>query len=122
MAEGHNEEALRDFQSERVNNQCTLCGTFEVAAAFAKLNQPDSARAYYEEYLKGEDGFRIRQDLDHLAATYQRLGELYEAKGDRANARENYEKLLDLWKTADPELQPIVTDTKERVARLSGEH
>ncbi|HEY7861163.1 MAG TPA: protein kinase, partial [Gemmatimonadaceae bacterium] len=111
MAEGRNEEALRDFQETRVNNLCTLCGTFEIAATFAKLNQPDSARAYYEEYLKGADGFRMREDVDHLAATYQRLGELYEAKGDRATARADYEKLLDLWKTADPELQPIVADT-----------
>jgi tetratricopeptide (TPR) repeat protein len=122
MAGGRNEEALRNFQAERVDNPCTLCGTFEVAAAFAKLNQPDSARAYYEEYLKGADGFRLHEDIDHLAATYQRLGELYEAKGDRAKALENYEKLLDLWKTADPELQPIVADTRQRVGRLSGEH
>ncbi|MFI5243410.1 MAG: tetratricopeptide repeat protein, partial [Gemmatimonadales bacterium] len=121
MAEGRNEESLKDFQAERADNTCTLCGTFEVAAAYAKLNQPDSARAYYGEYLKGADGYRQREDIDHLAATYQRLGELYEAKGDRAKARESYGKLLDLWKTADPELQPIVADTKERVARLREE-
>ena len=122
MAQGRYDEALRNFQATRVDNPCTMCGAFEVAAAFAKLGQPDSARAYYEEYLKGADAFRLRVDADHLAATYQRLGELYEAKGDRAKARENYAKLLDLWKTADAELQPIVKDTKERVARLSGEH
>jgi tetratricopeptide (TPR) repeat protein len=106
----------------RVNNVCILCGTFEMAEAFAKLGQPDSARAYYERYLATGGAFRVRSDMDHLAATYQRLGELYEAKGDRAKAREYYVKLLDLWKTADPELQPIVKDTRERVARLSGEH
>jgi tetratricopeptide (TPR) repeat protein len=122
MAQGRYDEALRNFQATRVDNPCTMCGTFEVAAAFAKLGQPDSARAYYEEYLRGGDAFRLRTDADHLAATYQRLGELYEAKGDRAKARENYAKLVDLWKTADPELQPIVKDTKERVVRLSGEH
>ena len=122
MAEGRYAEALKNFQATRVDNSCTLCGTFEVAAAFAKLGQQDSARAYYEEYLKGADGFRLRVDADHLAATYQRLGELYEAKGDRAKARESYAKLLDLWKTADPELQGIVRDTRERVARLNGEH
>jgi tetratricopeptide (TPR) repeat protein len=122
MAEGRYDEALKNFQATRVDNGCTMCGTFEVAAAYAKLGQPDSARAYYEEYLRGADGFRLRVDADHLAATYQRLGELYEAKGDRAKARENYAKLLDLWKTADPELQPIMKDTRDRVARLSGEH
>jgi tetratricopeptide (TPR) repeat protein len=122
MAEGHFDEALKNFQAMRVDNQCILCGTFEVAAAFAKLSQPDSARAYYEQYLKSGGAFRARLDMDHLAATYQRLGELYEAKGDRARAKEYYEKLLDLWKNADPELQPIVKDTRDRVARLSREH
>jgi tetratricopeptide (TPR) repeat protein len=68
------------------------------------------------------DFARIRLDADHLASAYQRIGELYEAKGDRAKAREYYAKLLDLWKTADPELQPIVKDAKERVARLSAAH
>jgi tetratricopeptide (TPR) repeat protein len=122
MAEGHFDEALKNFRAMRVDSPCMLCGTFEVAEAFAKLGQPDSARAYYEEYLVTGGIFRMRADADHLAATYQRLGELYEAKGDRAKARDYYAKLLDLWKTADPELQPIVKDTKERVARLSGEH
>jgi hypothetical protein len=53
---------------------------------------------------------------------YQRLGELHESMLDRARARESYAKLLDLWKSAAPELQPIVKDARERVARLSGEH
>jgi tetratricopeptide (TPR) repeat protein len=122
LAQGHFDEALKNFQQMRVTNVCALCGTFEVAQAFAKLGQPDSALAYYEQYVSRGDAFRARVDADHLAATYQRLGELYEAMGDRAKAREYYAKLLDLWKTADPELQPIVRDTRERVARLSGEH
>ena len=104
------------------DQQCAGCGDFESAEAFAKLNQPDSARARYEKYISTGGLNRMRLDSDHLAATYQRLGELYEAKGDRAKAREYYGKLLDLWKTADPELQGIVRDTKERVGRLSGEH
>ena len=122
LAQGHFEEALKNFQQMRVMNVCALCGTFEIAQAFAKLGQPDSALAYYEQYVSRGDAFRVRVDTDHLAAAYQRLGELYEAKGDRAKARDYYAKLLDLWKTADPDLQPIVRDTKERVARLSGEH
>ncbi len=77
---------------------------------------------YYERYSRSGGAFRSIPRRDHLAATYQRLGELYEAKGDRAHARENYVKLVELWKNADPELQPIVKDAKERVARLSGEH
>jgi eukaryotic-like serine/threonine-protein kinase len=119
LADGRPDEAIKYFRQARVENQCVTCGAFEAAEAFAKLGQPDSAMAYYEQYLSTGGPMRVRQDADHLAATYQRLGELYEAKGDRAKARDYYAKLLDLWKTADPELQPIVKDTKERVARLS---
>ena len=122
LAQGHFEEALKNFQQMRVANVCASCGTFEIAQAFAKLGQPDSSLAYYDQYVSRHDAFGVRVDADHLASAYQRLGELYEAKGDRAKARDYYAKLLDLWKTADPELQPIVKDTKERVARLSGEH
>jgi len=77
---------------------------------------------HYQQYLSTGDFARVRTDADHLALAYQRIGKLYEAKGDRARARESYAKLQDLWKTADPELQPIVKDARERVARLSGEH
>jgi tetratricopeptide (TPR) repeat protein len=122
LTEGHYEDALKNFRQMRVENLCVSCGTFEIAQTFAKLGQPDSALAYYQQYLSRPDFARVRLDSDHLASAYQRLGELYEAKGDRAKAREYYAKLLDLWKTADPELQPIVKDTRERVARLSVAH
>ena len=119
LADGHFADALRNFQQMRVGNACPTCGIFEAAQAYAKLGQADSALANYERYVSQGDLFRVRLDGDHLAAAYQQLGELYEAKGNRVKAREYYAKLLDLWKTADPELQPIVKDTKERVARLS---
>jgi eukaryotic-like serine/threonine-protein kinase len=122
LADGHFPEALKNFRQMQVANPCIVCGTFEIAQAFAKLGQPDSALAYYQQYVSVTDFARIRLDADHLASAYQRIGELYEAKGDRAKAREYYAKLLDLWKTADPELQPIVKDAKERVARLSAAH
>jgi hypothetical protein len=85
---------------------------------YTKSGQPDSALAYYERYVGTGDASRVFADANYLAASYQRLGELYEAKGDRKRALEYYEKLIDLWKNADPELQPIVKDVKQRVSRL----
>jgi hypothetical protein len=46
---------------------------------------------------------------------------LYAARGDRAKARENYGRFVDLWKDADPELQPIVASARAALKRLSGE-
>jgi len=122
LARGKYAEAIADFQAQHSDNLCTGCGRFEIAQAFTKLGQPDSAIAYYRFTLDTAGTFRVFGDAINLAATYQRLGELYETKGDRKRAVECYEKLIALWKNADPELQPIVKDAKERVARLSGEH
>ena len=53
------------------------------------------------------------------AGALQRLGELYEAKGDAANAAKAYREFIELWKNADPELQPRVAEAKRRLAKLA---
>jgi tetratricopeptide (TPR) repeat protein len=50
--------------------------------------------------------------------SFYMLGKIYQEKGDKTKAIENYEKFLDLWKDADPGL-PEVEDAKERVASLT---
>jgi DNA-binding SARP family transcriptional activator len=55
------------------------------------------------------------------ARTLYRLGELYEEKGDRVKAADRYAEFVKLWKRADPELQPKVTEAKQRLEALSGE-
>ncbi|MBI2403696.1 MAG: hypothetical protein HYV20_13370, partial [Gemmatimonadetes bacterium] len=40
---------------------------------------------------------------------------------DREKAIEYYNRFVELWKGADPELQPPVRDVKQRMARLVGE-
>jgi hypothetical protein len=47
-----------------------------------------------------------------------RLGELYEGKGDRAQAMEWYQRFIDRWRTADPVHQGRVTEARTRLARL----
>ena len=121
-AKGRYAEAASAFRATGQDNLCANCGLFDLAQTYIKLSQPDSARVAFERYDNLGGTFRVISDANYLAASYQRLGELYEAKGDRAKARDYYEKLIALWKDADPELQPIVRDAKARVARLSGEH
>ena len=57
-------------------------------------------------------------DPAFLARTYLRLGELYEAKGDRAKSMDYYTKFIDLWKDADIELQPTVAEARRRLDKL----
>lgn len=52
------------------------------------------------------------------ARTRQRLGELYESKGDLKKAGEHYARFIELWEKADPELQPAVKDARARLAAI----
>jgi hypothetical protein len=49
----------------------------------------------------------------------KRLGELYDSKGDTANAVKHYGAFTDLWKNADPDLQPVVATVKKRLGELA---
>jgi DNA-binding SARP family transcriptional activator len=53
-----------------------------------------------------------------LAPAHKRLGELYEAKGDTKRAAAHYASFVELWKNADPDLQPKVTEVRARLERL----
>ena len=55
------------------------------------------------------------------AIILRRLGELYEERGDSERAVEHYADFVELWENEDPDLQPIVEDAGERIARLVGE-
>jgi len=93
---------------------------YELARTFDDMNQPDSALAAYETYVTApEPGPAGRQW--YLAAAYRRLGSLYEEKGNKDKALEYYGKFTALWKDADPDLQPAVTEVKQRMSALVGE-
>ncbi|MBI3981952.1 MAG: hypothetical protein HY337_03515 [Gemmatimonadetes bacterium] len=94
----------------------------ELARAYDLADQRDSALAVYERAIAAPEPFKfVDADFDRLGPTYKRMGELYEARGDRQKALDSYGKFVDLWKDADAELQPLVTDVKARIARLVGE-
>ena len=119
--QGNYPEAIAQYAAGRTESGCPVCGLFEVAGIYEKMGQTDSALAAYEQLVAQPVPYRWGTDAYALAPTYQRLGELYEARGDRAKARDYYGRFVDLWKNADPELQPAVRDVRQRIARLTGE-
>ena len=118
------QEAIVGYRAwtERAENPAD--GLFELATAYERARQPDSALAVYERTVSAA-GVRAPLvlfdpvDAHAVAATLRRLGELYAARGDHAQAREYYGRFVDLWKDADPELQPLVVDARAALRHLS---
>jgi tetratricopeptide (TPR) repeat protein len=88
------------------------------ARLYQQMGATDSAVAVFERYFAFQ-GDRGDEWVARFAADLRRLGEAYESKGERAQAIGAYGKFVELWKDADPELQPMVKDARERIARLS---
>ena len=119
MAERRYLDSAHESEAADIGN-CTICRLPATGLAFDMAQMPDSAIAAFTRYVNSSSVLqRFGQDRFFLAGSYKRLGELWEAKGDRAKAAHYYAKFLDLWKNADPALQPQVTDVRKRLARLS---
>lgn len=125
LAEGRTAEAIAAFRSATFSDSGQVepigwGGThLRLARAFDKANQPDSALARYEEFQTP----LVRAAAAAFTPTAlpiatRRRGELYEAKGDIANAIKSYEEFVTLWKDADADLQPQVAEIKARIAKL----
>ena len=126
LAEGKPLEALAELRASEITvdgpvNACPICLSPALGRAFDKANMPDSAIFWFEHYLETPMAQRLNFDLDvtTVPGATRRLGELYEAKGDYSKAAAYYQKFVDLWKNADPELQPQVTEIRQRLARLA---
>jgi tetratricopeptide (TPR) repeat protein len=63
----------------------------------------------------------VPAELAYLAPVHLRQGEIHERLGDRERAAEHYGLFLRLWEHCDPELQPLVSDARSRLARLVAE-
>ena len=99
--------------------QCTTCAAPLIAFAYDNANQLDSARIEYTKYVESTSILgRFGNDGIFLAGAYKRLGELWEAKGDKVKAAGYYTKFVTMWKDADPELQPKVSEVRKRLIRL----
>ncbi|HKP16347.1 MAG TPA: hypothetical protein VJT85_09780, partial [Gemmatimonadaceae bacterium] len=118
LAEGKYAEAQTYLRfTEREG--CPICGLAMLGRSYDLAGVPDSAIAVFERYLDTPWLDRSEADGAYLAGIHKRLGELYEAKGVRDKALQHYRAFIELWKDADPVLQPKVTDARQRVASLT---
>jgi tetratricopeptide (TPR) repeat protein len=122
-AEGRNRDALAAYrQWYEETGECGNCGLYEMATVYDHLNLADSAQMMLQRAIDvpTAQGRAFHEPIT-LAPTYKRLGELYEARGDRKKAAEYYGRFVELWKDSDAQLQPSVREVRGRLAHLSQE-
>jgi tetratricopeptide (TPR) repeat protein len=101
---------------------CGQCAALQTGRLYDLAGREDSALALYERGVPYPgDADRIWEDGFVLPRAYKRLGELYEKRGNRAKALEYYGRFVELWRDADPALQPAVREVRQRMAELSAE-
>jgi tetratricopeptide (TPR) repeat protein/TolB-like protein len=128
LAEGRYAAAASEYRAAGdAPAYCYVCLWPREADAQDRAGNADSAIALLARYIRTPDGESVASpwdaqpgaDASYLAASYKRLAELWEQKGDRDKALGYYASFADLWKNADPELQPKVAEVRKRIARLS---
>jgi len=133
LAERRPRDAIDEFRrgdrrADGPVEECPLCIYVALGRAFDQLQMRDSAIAMLEQYVATPSwsrlGFAVGRisfagDPLFLSAAYKRLGELYDETGDREKAVSYSTKFVELWKGADPELQPRVRDARARLVRLT---
>ncbi|HXV85434.1 MAG TPA: protein kinase [Gemmatimonadales bacterium] len=120
LAEGNPREGLERMRTGVNGWACEPCGKVAMASAHDLAGNADSSLHYWEGYVGTKWGIPSI-DSGALPMAYRRLGELYQAKGDRQKAAQYYGEFVALWKDADAELQPVVNEVKQRMAGLVGE-
>jgi tetratricopeptide (TPR) repeat protein len=128
LAEARADEAVAlfrqaDLRPDGPADDCVVRLYLRLARAFDAAQRTDSALSYYERYLTTPFftyvGHRYIVDdtrAEAIGWVHLRLAELYDKAGNRTASRVHYAKVADMWKDADPELQPKVTEARRRAA------
>jgi tetratricopeptide (TPR) repeat protein len=122
LAEKRPLDALEEFKlGDRLPDgpvsACVRCHLADLAQAYDAAGARDSTIATMERYVALSSP-EVWPDQDFLALFHRRLGELYDATGNSSKAIPHYERFVELWKNADPELQPKVAQARQRLAVL----
>jgi len=122
---GRPAEALALLNQRDVEQWIMLAGTmgstwvgqaaYMRAELLRALDRGDEALLYYERFG------RMPRDQIYVVPAHVCRAEILEARGDTRAAAHHYQRVLDLWKDADPEFQPQVEAAREALARLARE-
>jgi eukaryotic-like serine/threonine-protein kinase len=120
LAAGRPDAAVDRLQRATVGNIHAVNYLPDLAYAHELAGEPDSAIAVLERYLTYRHSRRLHRIPGYLGPALLRLGDLYEDAGETDRAVGAYGQLVELWRDADPELQPRVEHARRRIAALTG--
>jgi tetratricopeptide (TPR) repeat protein len=115
LAEGKAREAEPSLREAADVDPCAICALPDLARAYEAERKPEAAVVAYERYLTTPWFWRYEVDASELGWALKRLAELYDARGETGKASAVRARLLQLWRRADPELQPVVAAARARV-------
>lgn len=111
LGSGRTSEAIEYFREAlRLRPMAWHIDAYEdsLANAYLELGRPEEAIREYERILRLNPNYPL---------THYRLAEAHEHKGDVNQARAHYERFLQIWKDADPDLPEIITARKQLTAQ-----
>jgi tetratricopeptide (TPR) repeat protein len=122
-AHGEWEAAIRHYRSWYANDYwgCASCGLTQLGRMYESQGQIDSALAVYERAASARGALWVYDQMMSYGPLLKHLGDLYTSLGNRERAIHHYSKFLDLWRNADPVLQPLVNEAREALARVTAE-
>jgi tetratricopeptide (TPR) repeat protein len=120
VAEGRAWEGEIQIHGAAEDHVCPICALPDLARAYEVAGKPDSAIATYERYLRTSWQRRFETDATELGFAMERLGALYQQQRDNTKAAALYTALLQLWRRADPELEPLLADVRRRLEQTGG--
>jgi tRNA A-37 threonylcarbamoyl transferase component Bud32/tetratricopeptide (TPR) repeat protein len=121
-ARGDARAALDLVRRWRVAAHCTSCRLADEATWWERTGRADSALAVLERFVDGvADGFGDNYVGLYYGPSVYRAAGLAESRGDRAKAREYYQRFVDAWRDAEPAFQPEVAEARRRLAALGSD-
>ena len=104
-------EGLRD-------PSCLPCAPFLRLAAARAMESTEAIIEYGEAYVESDDLFQAFRKRAQLGPALEELGRVFDEAGDRQNAAKYYAAFVELWETADEELQPRVRAAQARLEEI----
>jgi tetratricopeptide (TPR) repeat protein len=118
LAEGDFGEAVKELFSAKERGHRLFDPM--LARAYDAAGEPDSALAEYLRFIETPVIYRVFAD-PMLAPGLLRVAQIYDDKGDVVRAVNYYSRFVELWKDADPDLQPRVKEAQARINALMAE-